>query len=75
MEAEGALSFEEAFGKLSETVGALELGDLSLAQALTLFEQGMQLVIRCNHVLDSAELRVRQLVPDGDGYAVADLAQ
>jgi exodeoxyribonuclease VII small subunit len=75
VETEAALSFEEAYDLLSETVGELEKGDLSLAQSISLFEQGMRLVGRCNDVLDQAELRVHQLVPDGDGYTVADLPE
>lgn len=67
------LSFEEAFGQLEQTVTTLEQGDLSLERALGLFEQGMQLVRRCNTMLDQAELRIRQLAPSGDGYAVVDL--
>ena len=72
MEAEG-LSFEEAFGQLEQTVATLEQGDLSLERALALFEEGMRLVGRCNAMLDQAELRIRQLVPSGDGYVLADL--
>ncbi len=72
MEEEGP-SFEEAFGQLEQSVAALEQGDLSLERALALFEDGMRLVRRCNLILDQAELRIRVLTPDGDGYVVADV--
>jgi exodeoxyribonuclease VII small subunit len=55
------LAFEEALGKLDETVGALEGGQLPLEDALKLFEEGVRLVQRCQQMLDSAELRVERL--------------
>ncbi len=63
------LSFEEAFAELEEVVQQLEAGDLTLDQAMALFERGMALAARCNTRLDAAELRVQQLVPAGDEYS------
>ncbi len=57
------LSFEEAFAELEKVVQQLEAGDLTLDQAMTLFERGMALATQCNAQLDAAELRVQQLVP------------
>jgi len=57
------LSFEEAFAELEKVVQQLEVGDLTLDQAMTLFERGMALTTQCNARLDAAELRVQQLVP------------
>jgi len=71
------VSFEEAFGELEEVVQQLEAGDLTLDQAMALFERGMALAARCNTQLDAAELRVQQLVPavgedvPGEGYDLA----
>ncbi len=63
------LSFEEAFAELEEVVQQLEAGDLTLDQAMTLFERGMALAAHCNTRLDAAELRVQQLSPaPGEGY-------
>lgn len=64
------LSFEEAFAALEATVRQLEEGELALEAALELFERGIALARHCDRLLDQAELRVRQLVPDedGDGY-------
>lgn len=61
------LTFEEAFAQLEETVQALERGQLPLAEALATFERGMRLAELCDHLLTEADLRVRQLVPDGGG--------
>ena len=59
------LSFEQAFGELENTVQKLETGGLTLEQSLTLFERGQALAALCNTLLDSAELKVRQLSPEG----------
>jgi exodeoxyribonuclease VII small subunit len=66
------LSFEEAFKELEETVRRLEEGDLTLDESIALFERGQALARHCGEKLDSAELRVSQLVPpsrqDEGGY-------
>jgi exodeoxyribonuclease VII small subunit len=59
------LSFEQAFGELEGTVQKLETGGLTLEQSLLLFERGQALAAHCNTLLDSAELKVRQLSPEG----------
>ena len=56
-----ALSFEEAFSRLGETVQALESGGLTLEAATNLYEEGMRLVQLCNRSLSTAELKVTQL--------------
>lgn len=61
------LSFEEAFDELQKTVAQLEGDDLPLEKALNLYERGTMLAQRCETLLDEAELRVKQLVPSGDG--------
>jgi exodeoxyribonuclease VII small subunit len=65
------LVFEQAFRQLEETVHRLEAGDLSLDEALALFERGARLAEQCDRLLDAAELRVRMIVPDGAGGADA----
>jgi exodeoxyribonuclease VII small subunit len=57
------LSFEEAYAELEQTVSRLERGDLSLEESIALFERGQALASRCNVQLDTAELKVRQLLP------------
>jgi exodeoxyribonuclease VII small subunit len=61
------LSFEEAYTELEATVARLERGDLSLEESIALFERGQALAARCNVQLDTAELKVRQLLPDSEG--------
>jgi exodeoxyribonuclease VII small subunit len=74
MNVEG-LSFEQAFQELEETVQRLEAGNLTLEEAIALFERGTQLAAYCGKLLDQAELRVRQLVPAPEGgYELAEFA-
>lgn len=61
------LTFEQAFHQLEETVHSLEAGELPLGETLALFERGTQLAELCDRLLNEAELRVRQIVPDGSG--------
>ena len=42
-------------------VDALEKGGLPLQEATDLYEQGMNLVQRCNRLLNAAELKITQL--------------
>jgi exodeoxyribonuclease VII small subunit len=58
---EQTLAFEEALGRLDETVTALESGQLPLQEALALFEEGVRLTQRCQELLDSADLRIQRL--------------
>ena len=68
------LSFEEAFSELEATVARLEQGDLSLEDSIALFERGQALAAHCNLQLDTSELKVRQLLPNGE-TAPLDLEQ
>jgi exodeoxyribonuclease VII small subunit len=65
------LAFEEALGRLDETVSALETGKLPLEDAIRLYEEGVHLAQRCQELLDRAELRVSRLVAAGGGDAPA----
>jgi exodeoxyribonuclease VII small subunit len=61
----GDLTFEQAFGELEETVRKLEEGGLTLEESLALFERGQALAAHCGAQLDRAELKLRQLTPEG----------
>jgi len=68
------LNYEQAFKELEAAVKRLEAGELPLEEAMTLFERGQALAERCGELLDQADLKLRQLVPDeGGGYAETDL--
>ena len=59
------MAFEAAFAQLEEIVGKLEAGDLSLDDALALFERGQRLAALCGTKLDEAELVVQKLAASG----------
>ena len=58
-------TFEQAFAKLEEITARLEAADLSLDESLALFERGQALAAQCARLLEAAELKVKQLAPDG----------
>ena len=60
------LTFETALRELEETVARMESGEMTLDEALALFERGQQLADYCNQQLDQAVLRVEQLTADGE---------
>lgn len=62
----GEMSFEEAFAELEQIVSRLEDGGLSLEESLSLFERGQRLAAHCNQQLDQAELRVKEITPEGE---------
>ncbi len=64
------LSYEEAFQELETTVHQLESGELPLEEALELFERGQKLASRCSALLEKAELKLRELMPEEDGSFV-----
>jgi exodeoxyribonuclease VII small subunit len=59
-------SFEEALRELETIVRKLEGGELSLDESLALFERGQALAARCGALLDAANLKVKQLTPQGE---------
>lgn len=61
------LNYEQAFEELEALVERLESGELALEESLALFERGQALAARCSELLEQAELKLRQLVPDDSG--------
>ncbi len=62
---EGQPTFEAGYAELEQVVPRLQEGGLTLEESLALFERGMALARRCSEQLERAELRVRQLLADG----------
>lgn len=54
-------TFEKDFERLEEIALKLESGDISLEEALKLFEEGVTLSKRLIDTLNQAELKVNQL--------------
>ena len=59
------LSFEQAYAQLQQVIQKLESGELSLDESVALYEQGRMLSMRCQTLLDNAELRIKRLHEDG----------
>lgn len=58
--------FEASLGKLEEAVEQLESGELPLEKALEVFSAGVKEAERCRASLRAVELKVEQLVRQGD---------
>jgi exodeoxyribonuclease VII small subunit len=58
---EPELGFEAALDELEKRVRRLEAGDVSLEDALALYEEGMGLAQQCHAQLEAAEARVAAL--------------
>ena len=64
--------FEKSLGRLEEVVKRLESPDLSLDEAMKLFEEGVKLSRECQRQLEEAEGRVEILLKKADGKVVAE---
>lgn len=60
-------SFDAILVRLREVVQKLESGELSLEQSLAVYEEGVQLARKGQHLLASAEKRVEILVSASGG--------
>jgi exodeoxyribonuclease VII small subunit len=59
-------SFEQLYTELEATIDKLEAGNLSLDEALALYERGIDLAKQCSAMLDRAELKIQELAPNSD---------
>lgn len=61
------MTFESNLDRLDAIVSALDGEELSLEDALRLFEEGLEKLRLASADLDRAEARVQQLVENADG--------
>ena len=61
------IRFEEAYQELTTIIDQLESGSLTLDESMALFERGRKLALICEDQLNTAELKVSQLLGDADG--------
>jgi exodeoxyribonuclease VII small subunit len=64
--------FEKSLARLEEVVKRLESTDLSLDEAMKLFEEGVKLSRDCQKQLEEAEGRVEILLKKADGKMAAE---
>ena len=62
-----AKGFEESIKELETIVEKLEKGNVSLDEALKLFESGIKLSKSCQKMLDNAEKKVSILMQNDEG--------
>ena len=67
--------FERALARLEEVVRRLESPQLSLDEAMRLFEEGVGLSRECQKQLEEAEGRVEILLKKADGKLVGEVFQ
>lgn len=63
----GKENFESNLKELEEVVKALENGDVSLDEMLSLFEKGIKLTKSCTSLLENAEQKINVLVKNSEG--------
>lgn len=61
------LSFEQALQELESIVKALENGNVELEAAMTFYTRGQQLKNHCDSKLQSAKLKVEQIIANSAG--------
>ena len=64
---ENKLSFEEAYKQLTELVQKMENGQMSLADSVAAYEQGIKLKAYCEQLLKEAELKIETLKVSSTG--------
>lgn len=65
-------TFEENMQRLEQIVRALEQGDAPLEASLKLFQEGTDLVRKCQDSLDQAQLQVKIITEGNDGMPVEE---
>jgi len=65
--ASDAPDFETSMQRLDEIVQELETGQVPLARAMGLFEEGLRLAQSCRTHLDAAQVQVDRLLERADG--------
>jgi len=66
-------NFEKALAELETLVEDMEQGNLSLEESLKRFEKGIALSTECQQALQSAELKIKELVEKNGKLLEQDL--
>lgn len=59
------MTLEESFSRLDEMLEKLEDPQLPLEESFRLYQQGMELLAKCNEKIDTVEKKI--LIMNGDG--------
>lgn len=55
------LTYEQAAARLDEIVSVLDKNEVSLDEALALFEEGTKLTAYCSKILNDAKIKITEL--------------
>ena len=55
------IKYEQALNRIEEIVTALENNDVSLDDALALFEEGTKLIAVCNKKIEAAKAKITEI--------------
>lgn len=66
------MTFEESMQRLEQIVRAMERGEVPLEESLKLFQEGTQLVMSCEKMLETAQLQVKKVMVSADGSLVLE---
>lgn len=66
------IKFEDALENLEKIANELENGNLSLDEAVSKFEEGMELSKKCNEMLENAEKKITILTKNGEENFTAE---
>lgn len=61
------MTFEQSMTRLEQIVRAMERGEVPLEESLKLFQEGTELVRKCNTLLENAQLQVKNILVSQDG--------
>ena len=65
--AENKLDFEKSLSELEKIVNSLESSEISLDEAIKIFEKGVELSDKCRKTLETAEKKITKLTdPEGE---------
>lgn len=67
------LTFEQALRELQTIVDKLETGEVTLDEAIEMYERGVKLSKYCIQKLTQAELRIKKIIKDeANGFTLLD---
>ena len=65
-------TFEASMARLEQIVRAMERGDVALEESLKLFQEGTELVRKCQKLLDEAQFQIKKIMTAPDGSPVEE---